>query len=56
MAAEPSFEHALARWEPEKHRDHIFAYGQEPGVVSLTMTALTHGWLGRLDEALAFRG
>ena len=56
VAAEPSFELVLARWEPEKHRDHIFAYGQEPGVVSLTMTALTRGWLGRLDEALEFAG
>ena len=54
VAAEPSFVLVLARWEPEKHRDHIFAYGQEPGVVSLTMTALTRGWLGRLDEALEF--
>ncbi|HLM33904.1 MAG TPA: adenylate/guanylate cyclase domain-containing protein [Gaiellaceae bacterium] len=55
-AAERLFEHVLARWEPEKHRDHIFAYGQEPGVVSLAMTALTRGWLGRLDEALEFAG
>lgn len=53
-AAERRFQHVLARWEPEKHRVHIFVYGQEPGVVSLTMTALTRGWLGRLDEALGF--
>ena len=42
----------LEQWEPEKHRDHIFAYGQEPGCVGLTMAALARGWLGRLDEAL----
>lgn len=54
LAAERRFEHVLARWEPEKHRGHIFVYGQEPGVVSLTMTALTRGWVGRLDDALAF--
>lgn len=53
-AAEASFERVLSRWEPEKHRAHIFTYGQEPGVVSLTMRALTSGWLGRLDEALRF--
>ena len=47
VAAERRFQHVLARWEPAKHRDHIFVYGQEPGVVSLTMTALTRGWLGR---------
>lgn len=56
VAAERRFQHVLARWEPAKHRDHIFVYGQEPGVVSLTMTALTRGWLGRLDEALEFAG
>jgi tetratricopeptide (TPR) repeat protein len=52
-AAEERFAEVLAHWEPETHRGHIFAYGQEPGVVSLTMTALTRGWAGRLDEALA---
>jgi class 3 adenylate cyclase/tetratricopeptide (TPR) repeat protein len=56
VAAEGRFEEVLARWEPEKHRSHIFAYGQEPGIVTLTMTALTRGWLGRLDEALGFAG
>ena len=45
--AETHFGLVLDHWEPEKHRNHIFAYGQEPGVVSLTMTALTHGWLGQ---------
>ena len=52
-AAVTSAKQVLARWEPEKHRNHIFAYGQEPGIVAMTMTALAHGWLGRLDEALA---
>ena len=54
VAADGRFRNVLSRWEPEKHRDHIFVYGQEPGIVSLTMTALTRGWLGRLDEALGF--
>ncbi|HSC91414.1 MAG TPA: adenylate/guanylate cyclase domain-containing protein [Gaiellaceae bacterium] len=51
-AAETRFEQVLAGWEPARHRDHIFVYGQEPGVVGLTMSALTSGWLGRLDDAL----
>ena len=50
--AEMSAEQALARWEPVKYRDHIFAYGQEPGIVAMTMMALARGWLGRVDEAL----
>jgi class 3 adenylate cyclase/tetratricopeptide (TPR) repeat protein len=54
VAALTSSEQVLAQWEPEKHRAHIFAYGQEPGIVSMTMAALAAGWLGRLDEALAF--
>lgn len=56
LAADGCFEDVLARWQPDKHRSHIFAYGQEPGVVSLTMSALTRGWAGRLDEALAYAG
>jgi predicted ATPase len=52
-AAEESSQQVLARWVPAKHREHIFAYGQEPGIVSLAMIELVRGWLGRLDEALA---
>ena len=52
VAAATSSEQVLARWEPEKHRAHIFAYGQEPGIVGMTMAALARGWLGHLDEAL----
>jgi tetratricopeptide (TPR) repeat protein len=53
-AAERHFDDVLARWDREQHRSHIFLYGQEPGIVTLTMTALTRGWLGHLDEALGF--
>jgi tetratricopeptide (TPR) repeat protein len=53
-AAEGHFDHVLARWDREKHRSHIFVYGQEPGIVSLTMAALARGWLGRIDEAIEF--
>jgi class 3 adenylate cyclase/predicted ATPase len=53
VAAEAYAEQAHDRWQPEKHRDHIFAYGQEPGIVAMTMLALTRGWQGRLDDALA---
>lgn len=53
VVAEAYGERALARWQPEKYRDHIFAYGQEPGIVAMTMLALARGWQGRLDEALA---
>ncbi|MBD0289759.1 MAG: AAA family ATPase [Thermoleophilia bacterium] len=53
VGADRCFREVLSRWEPEKHRSHIFTYGQEPGVVGLAMTALTRGWAGRLGEALA---
>lgn len=53
-AANACFEDVLARWEPDKHRAHIFSYGQEPGVVGLAMTALARGWAGRIDEALTY--
>ncbi|HEX2045093.1 MAG TPA: AAA family ATPase, partial [Gaiellaceae bacterium] len=54
LAADARFEDVLARWRPEKHRAHIFSYGQEPGVVGLTMTSLTRAWAGRIDEALGY--
>jgi class 3 adenylate cyclase/predicted ATPase len=52
-ASETNADQALARWEPGKYRNHIFVYGQEPGVIAMTMMALARGWQGRLDEALA---
>jgi class 3 adenylate cyclase/tetratricopeptide (TPR) repeat protein len=51
-AAEPYLQQALETWDPERHRPHIFVYGQEPGVVALSMAALTSGWLGEVDDAL----
>ena len=54
LEAEAREERALASWKLEKHRGHIFVYGQEPGLVSMTMKALTCAWLGRVDEALHF--
>jgi class 3 adenylate cyclase/tetratricopeptide (TPR) repeat protein len=54
--AEQYLQAALTSWEPDRHRSHIFVYGQEPGVIALTMAALTSGWLGRVDEALRLAG
>jgi class 3 adenylate cyclase/tetratricopeptide (TPR) repeat protein len=53
LAAEANADQARGRWEPGRYRHHIFVYGQEPGVIAMTMLALTRGWQGRLDEALA---
>jgi class 3 adenylate cyclase/tetratricopeptide (TPR) repeat protein len=55
-AAEPYLQQALESWDSERHRSHIFVYGQEPGVVALCMAALTSGWLGQVDEALRLAG
>lgn len=53
-ASEPYVQRALDTWDPEKHRSHIFVYGQEPGAVALSMAALNNGWLGQVEEALRF--
>ena len=53
LAAEMNANEALAHWEPGLYRHHIFVYGQEPGVIAMTMMALARGWQGRLDEALS---
>jgi predicted ATPase len=42
---------ALAAWEPERHRCHMFSFGQEPGVAAYAARVFLLGWTGRIDEA-----
>ena len=42
---------ALDAWDPERHRAHMFSYGQEPGVGTYAAHAFLLGWSGRIDEA-----
>ena len=42
---------ALAVWDPERHRCHMFSFGQEPGVAVYAARVFLLGWTGRIDEA-----
>jgi DNA-binding SARP family transcriptional activator/tetratricopeptide (TPR) repeat protein len=42
---------ALAVWDPERHRCHMFSFGQEPGVAVYTARVFLLAWTGRIDEA-----
>jgi DNA-binding SARP family transcriptional activator len=42
---------ALAAWDPERHRGHMFSFGQEPGVATYAGHVFLLGWTGRLSEA-----
>jgi DNA-binding SARP family transcriptional activator len=42
---------ALASWDPERHRGHMFSFGQEPGVATYAGHVVLLGWTGRIDEA-----
>jgi DNA-binding SARP family transcriptional activator len=42
---------ALAVWDPERHRCHMFSFGQEPGVAAYAARVFLLGWTGRIDEA-----
>jgi predicted ATPase len=44
-------ERALAAWDPERHRGHMFSFGQEPGVATYAAHVFLLGWSGRIDEA-----
>jgi predicted ATPase len=43
---------AIALYDPERHRSHVFVYGQDPGVVSMTWAAVALWHLGYPDQAL----
>ena len=42
---------ALAAWDPDRHRCHMFSFGQEPGVAAYAARVFLLGWTGRIDEA-----
>jgi DNA-binding SARP family transcriptional activator len=42
---------ALAAWDPERHRGHMFSYGQEPGVATYAAHVLLLGFTGRIEAA-----
>lgn len=46
---------ALEGYRPERHRDHVLLYAQDPAVVCLSRLAWTLWHRGRVDEALARR-
>jgi DNA-binding SARP family transcriptional activator len=41
----------LATWDPERHRGHMFSFGQEPGIATHAAHVFLLGWTGRIDEA-----
>jgi predicted ATPase len=42
---------ALAVWDPERHRGHMFSYGQEPGVATYAAHVFLLAWTGRIGDA-----
>jgi adenylate cyclase len=46
------FEHALALYDPERHRDDAFYYAQNPGVAMRCFAAWTLWLLGQADKAM----
>ena len=42
---------ALAIWDPERHRPHMFSFGQEPGVATYAAHVFLLAWTGRIDDA-----
>ncbi|MGD8328738.1 MAG: TOMM system kinase/cyclase fusion protein [Acidobacteriota bacterium] len=47
-----SFDTVLAMYDPARHRDHLYSYGHEPGVVSRAYYGLALWWLGEADLAV----
>jgi predicted ATPase len=50
--AQAHFEQAIALYDPEQHRDHVFRYGQDPGVVCRVYAGVTRWCLGYPDQAV----
>jgi len=42
---------AIAVWDPERHRPHMFSFGQEPGVATHAAYVFLLGFTGRVGEA-----
>jgi class 3 adenylate cyclase len=42
---------ALAIWDPERHRPHMFSFGHEPGVATYAAHVFLLAWTGRIDDA-----
>jgi DNA-binding SARP family transcriptional activator len=42
---------ALAAWDPESHRTHMFTWGQEPGIAAYAAHVFLLGFTGQLEEA-----
>lgn len=54
-AAERELTAAIAWYRPERHRDHVLLYAQDPRVVCLSRLAWTLWHRGRVAEAVAHR-
>lgn len=54
-AARESFERAIARYRPERHREHVALYTQDPKVVCLSRLSWTLWLLGHPREAVKAR-
>jgi predicted ATPase len=53
--AERALRDALARYRPDRHREHVLLYAQDPKVVCLSRLSWTLWHHGRLAESLACR-
>ncbi len=54
-AARDSFTRAIARYRPERHRDHVALYTQDPKVVCLSRLSWTLWLLGHPEDAVKAR-
>lgn len=52
-AAADHLEQAVALYDRQRHRDLVFRYSHDPGVMSLAYLALSLWWLGYPDQALS---
>lgn len=53
VAGHAHLEAGLALYDPQQHRSHRYVYGQDPGAVCLSSSALTLSLLGYADQARA---
>ena len=42
---------ALAAWDPDRHRAHMFSFGQEPGIAAYAAYLFLLAFTGHIDEA-----
>jgi predicted ATPase len=50
--AREHMEQGIALYDPQKHRSHVYSYGQDPGVFCLSYGAWALWYLGYPDQAL----